>query len=144
MSVSLLVVAFAAIHPHDSLPPVEPARPRAILASYVSDADYPPSALRARQEGTVGFVLGVSPDGRVGDCTVSTTSGSAALDNATCSIMRRRARFTPARDRNGNPVPDVAAGSFEWSLPALRRSRRRMPARPGRCGSWSPSARRGR
>ena len=117
MSVSLLLVAFAAIHPPESLPPVEPARPRAALASYVSDADYPPSALHGRQEGTVAFVLGVGADGRVTSCTVSASSGSTALDNATCSIMRRRARFTPARDANGNVVADTFSSRFAWTLP---------------------------
>jgi protein TonB len=117
VSVSLLLVAFAAFHPHESLPPVEPARPRTALARYVSDADYPPSALHARQEGTVAFVLAVNPDGRVGGCTVSASSGSAALDNATCSIMRRRARFTPARDANGNVVADTFSSRFAWTLP---------------------------
>ena len=118
MSFSLLLVAFSAFHPHESLPPVEPARPRPVLARYVSDADYPASALHARQEGTVAFVLGVGPDGRVGNCTISASSGSAALDNATCSLMRRRARFTPARDANGNVVADTFSSRFAWTLPA--------------------------
>ena len=38
------------------------------------------------------------------DCSVTSSSGSSALDQATCRILRSRARFTPARDSSGNPT----------------------------------------
>lgn len=117
MSLALLV-ALAAFHPHGAPAPVaEPARARANLASYVSEADYPPSALRERAEGTTGFTLGVGPDGRVAACTITASSGHAALDVAACSLMRRRARFTPARDGAGNPVADTVASRLTWRAP---------------------------
>lgn len=109
------------------LPPpprvVEPARARANLASYVSASDYPPSALANGEQGVVRFRLLVGEDGRVRDCAITVSSGSAALDAATCSILRRRARFTPARDSNGNPASDSVESSLVWRLPA-------MPAAP--------------
>ena len=46
---------------------VEPAKARANLASYVSNDDYPASALRNEEQGTTGFRLDVGPDGRVSD-----------------------------------------------------------------------------
>jgi TonB family protein len=118
-----LFVALAALHPHGPPAPAqvaEPARARANVASYVSEADYPPSALRERAEGTTGFTLGVGPDGRVTQCVVTASSGHAALDNAACSIMRRRARFTPARDGAGNPVADTVASRLTWRAPEPR------------------------
>ena len=39
------------------------------------------------------------------------------LDTATCRIMRQRARFTPARDVNGNPASDEHLGEISWRLP---------------------------
>jgi protein TonB len=97
---------------------VEPARARANLASYVSDADYPASAIRAEQQGTTGFRLTVGTDGRVTGCDVTSSSGSPALDQATCRIMRSRARFTPARDDHGNPTTDSVSSRIRWVLPA--------------------------
>jgi len=94
----------------------QPARARANLASYVSDADYPSSAIRNEEQGTTGFRLTVGPDGRVTNCSVTRSSGSAALDNATCNIMRRRARFTPATDQYGNPTTDSHTASITWRL----------------------------
>jgi len=95
---------------------IEPARARANLSSYVSNDDYPPSALRANEEGTTGFRLTVGPDGRVTACTVTSSSGSSALDSTTCRLMRSRARFTPARDSSGQPTTDSASGRIRWQI----------------------------
>jgi protein TonB len=96
---------------------VQPARAKANLASYVSDADYPAAATRAEEEGTTGFRLDVGTDGRVTNCTVTSPSGSSSLDAATCRIMKSRARFTPAHDSSGNPTTDSTAGRIKWVLP---------------------------
>jgi periplasmic protein TonB len=96
---------------------LEPARARANLASYVSDEDYPAAAIRAEDQGTTRFRLGVGPDGRVTDCTVTGSSGSSALDAATCRLMKQRARFTPARDSSGNPTSDSVSSAIRWVLP---------------------------
>jgi periplasmic protein TonB len=95
---------------------VEPAHARANLGSYVTDDDYPPAALSAGQEGNTGFRLDVGPDGRVTNCTITSSSGSTALDSATCRIMRSRAKFTPARDSNGNATSDSVTASIRWQI----------------------------
>jgi protein TonB len=97
---------------------LEPARAKANLASYVSDADYPASAQRNEEQGTTRFRLAVGPDGRVADCTVTGSSGSSALDSTTCRLMRSRARFTPARDSAGNKTSDTVSSAIKWVLPA--------------------------
>jgi protein TonB len=97
---------------------VEPAHARANLSSYISDSDYPASAIRAEQQGTTGFRLSIGTDGRVTGCTITSSSGSPALDDAVCRIMRSRARFTPARDDHGNPTTDSTSSRIRWVLPA--------------------------
>lgn len=97
---------------------VQTAKARADLNSYFSTDDYPPSALRNEEEGTTSFRLSIGPDGRVTDCSVTSSSGSGSLDSATCTILKRRARYTPARDDNGNPTSDTASGRIKWQLPA--------------------------
>ena len=97
---------------------LEPARARANLASYVSDDDYPASALRSEEQGTTRFRLAVGPDGRVTECTVTGSSGSGALDSATCRLMKQRAKFEPARDSSGNKTTDTVASAIHWVLPA--------------------------
>ena len=92
-------------------------QPRRSAQDYLSADDYPASALAAREEGRVGFVLAVGPNGRVHGCIVTRSSGSAALDSTTCALMRRRARFTPAIDSNGQPGSAMLTQEVEWTLP---------------------------
>ncbi len=96
---------------------VGPVGPQAPLASLFSSADYPPSALRAREQGTVGFRVDVGEDGRIAACTVTASSGSAALDSTTCRLIIMRARFRPARDNRGRPTTDSYNGRITWRLP---------------------------
>ncbi len=96
---------------------VEPARAKANLASYVSDEDYPPNAVRNEEQGTTRFRLAVGPDGRVKACSVTSSSGSSALDSTTCKLMKQRARFTPARNNKDEPTSDTFASAIRWELP---------------------------
>ena len=78
---------------------------------------YPPSAQRAGAQGRVVARLTVGTDGRVSDCTVTTSSGNADLDSTTCRIARSRVRYTPAKDDNGNPMTSTATLPVKWVLP---------------------------
>ncbi len=96
---------------------VKPARAKANLASYVSDDDYPSTAIRNEEQGTTRFRLGVGPNGQVTECSVVGSSGSSALDSATCRLMKQRAKFTPARNSAGEPTSDSVTSSIRWVLP---------------------------
>ena len=93
------------------------AKARGNLPSLFSTDDYPQSALRNEESGTTAVRLTVGPDGRVSDCSVTASSGSTTLDSTTCSILRRRARFTPAKDQNGNPTTDTTTTRIRWEIP---------------------------
>ena len=94
-----------------------PAVAMANLASYFTDDDYPVEAIRAGQSGTTGFALLVDEQGRVADCMVVATSGQSGLDIQSCAILKRRARFTPAKDLAGKPAKDRVSGRIAWRLP---------------------------
>jgi len=94
-----------------------PARAKANLTSLFSDLDYPAAAVAAREQGEVAFALDIGANGRVTDCTVTRSSGSSALDDTTCRLIRSRARFTPALDATGATVSDHLAGKIIWRLP---------------------------
>lgn len=102
--------------------PVPPQRARANLNAYFSVDDYPAAALRGNHQGTVGFRLVIAPTGRVSDCGITASSGSVPLDQATCRILRSRARYTPARDAYGNPTSATDSGRVTWLLPGWPRS----------------------
>lgn len=113
----MLIAFLLAAAPAASPPLPEGARSRANLASYLSHDDYPADAIRNEEQGTVGFELDVSPEGRVTACRVTSSSGSKSLDATTCRIMTERPRFVPARDSKGRAVADVASASIRWVLP---------------------------
>ncbi len=96
---------------------VESARAQGSLTGLFSDEDYPASASAAGAEGTAQAELTIGPDGRVQSCSLTRSTGNNALDAATCSILRRRAKFTPAKDSNGNPTTDTyQSPPISWRL----------------------------
>jgi protein TonB len=97
---------------------IPPQRARANLNSYFSSDDYPAAALRGNDQGTVSFSLTIGTNGRVTACSVTSSSGSSALDSATCRILQSRARYTPARDSSGNPTSGRDSGRVTWRLPS--------------------------
>lgn len=108
---------FAAPRTSSPAAPPASAQPRANLSSLVSTEDYPVAALRAGEQGTVQVKLAVGTNGRVTNCMVTSTSGSSALDSATCRLLTSRARFTPARDSAGSPVAAEVIHRQSWRLP---------------------------
>jgi protein TonB len=94
------------------------AAPRGNPQSWVTDDDYPAAALRSGDHGTTGVRLAVGADGRVTDCEVTSSSGSSSLDSTACSLLRRRARFSPATDGTGAAVSGSWSSRFTWKLPA--------------------------
>jgi periplasmic protein TonB len=83
-----------------------------------SNDDYPASALAAGASGTAVARLSIGPDGRVTGCDLVQSTGNSSLDSTTCSILRRRVKFTPARDSNGSPTSDTyTTPPIKWVLP---------------------------
>jgi len=72
--------------------------------------------MRNEDQGTVSVSLNIGTDGRVTGCSVTGSSGSRSLDNATCRILRSRARFTPAKLSNGQPTTDTFHQRITWRL----------------------------
>ena len=107
-------------------PPAPPPPPRKVqsaqsakgdLRTLFSADDYPASAQASGAEGTSQASITIGPDGRVASCNIIRSSGNSALDSATCNIIRRRAKFVPARDSNGNATTDtITTPPITWRL----------------------------
>lgn len=83
-------------------------------AAIITSGDYPRGV---RAEGTTRFELVVGADGRAQSCAVTLSSGTQALDTATCEAFVKRARFTPAKDAAGRAVASRYRGSVTWKEP---------------------------
>jgi periplasmic protein TonB len=67
--------------------------------------------------GSVRFALTVTPQGRVKSCEIMESSGNSRIDENTCKLLTRRARFTPARDKQGKPVEGRWESRMHWKVP---------------------------
>ena len=120
-----LVAPAPSIQPVVTRPPMPPellatrTAPRGDPKLWVSSIDdYPATTLRLEAEGKVDVRLVVDATGRVIACAIEKSSGSEILDRTTCTLLKRRARFTPAIDRNEQPATDIWRYTYMWTLPA--------------------------
>ena len=88
-----------------------------IAGAGLIDDDYPAEAFRAGQQGVVGVVLTVDAKGRVTNCSVASSSGSASLDAGACRILSRIMKFRPALDAEGKKTASTFATKWTWKLP---------------------------
>lgn len=79
--------------------------------------DYPSSALRNEEQGVVVAQWTIGADGIVRDCRITLSSGYSSLDHATCQSILKRARYTPAIDKDGKPIASINAARFVWAIP---------------------------
>jgi len=125
---SIMVAALLA--QGQALPAAEPRQPQSppldgadaqeisgeMLKTYFTSTDYPAEALKLKQQGRVRFEVVTSVEGRVKSCRIVESSGFASLDAQTCRVIQERMRFTPARDRKGQPAEDLLRGTLTWRL----------------------------
>ncbi|MEH3047762.1 energy transducer TonB [Sphingomonas adhaesiva] len=113
------VVAPPAPPPAPPAPPVvsKAAGAKGNPADWITQDDYPPSSIRAEEEGTTAITWTINTQGRVENCRVTSSSGSSALDQAACRALQRRARYSPAVDAAGNPIATTQSRRVVWKLP---------------------------
>lgn len=93
------------------------AKPRNDPGAWLSDRDYRSSWARRDLTGVAKFRLDISAQGKVSGCRIIGSTGHAELDEATCALVGKRARFEPARGTSGEPVAGNYTGSVMWQLP---------------------------
>ena len=109
--------------PAPPAPPPPPSMARAASPDGLNrwaariQGDYPSSALRREEQGTVSMRITVGTNGRVEACAVTGSSGSSALDDAACRGMQRYARYNPALNAAGDPISSTTSQSIRYVLP---------------------------
>jgi protein TonB len=113
-----------------------------VLLSYdqgrYSDAAAMSEASRLMNNGTITMAVTVDTKGAVGDCIVTTTSGSRMLDERACLLVRSYA-YRPAQDNAGKTHGALVTEVLEWArdgkfsqpsdakLEAIRKAEGAMP-----------------
>ena len=84
------------------------------IAGEITSRDYPRDLREAGVGGRVQFTFTVEPNGRVGRCTVTRSSGVRELDILTCRLVQERFVYRPSTDRYGRPIEDEVDGEHDW------------------------------
>lgn len=92
-------------------------RPKNNPGRWVTNDDYARRWIMEEMAGTAKFALSIDASGRVTGCTITRSTGHAALDSATCDLVAKRARFDAARDGSGKPVAGSYTGTITWKIP---------------------------
>jgi Gram-negative bacterial TonB protein C-terminal len=116
LTVLIAVAAYAAkSHGQDEMAPPPP--PPTQKFGSITEDDYPPSAIRVGEFGTVNVTYTVGRDGRVSICKATSLPELPALQDHSCRIIMRRFRYYPATDERGELISSVVTRRIKWVLP---------------------------
>ena len=82
---------------------------------FTSD-DYPRRMAWGGYEGVVNFRLLIDPTGKPTSCHIQTSTRPKEFDDAVCNAIMKRARFEPALDAQGKPVPSFYRQTVSFRL----------------------------
>lgn len=88
------------------------------VAGELRTRDFPSSGVGERDGRFIVVRYVVGTDGRVKNCRVVQSSGSAEADAITCKLIEQRFRYRPAEDAAGTPVQDETGWKQWWWRPA--------------------------
>lgn len=84
--------------------------------NWITNDDYPAGSLIAGESGVVGVRLSIGTDGNLTECKIVTSSKFPTLDQQTCALIRKRARYAPAQMADGAKVASVSFLRFRWQI----------------------------
>lgn len=78
---------------------------------------YPPRAKAAGEQGDVTFRAEYDKKGSILSCEVTKSSGFKRLDDETCELIVKHARFKPELLYDGKRKDGIQLGLVEWRIP---------------------------
>lgn len=90
--------------------------PKVDYAKLFMSQDYPSKLVERGIQGSVGALLTIESDGAVSACRAIESSRTIELDELTCAIFVKRARYAPALDKSGKAVAALSYYRVNWML----------------------------
>lgn len=84
---------------------------------WLTSADYPKSAILHGQQGVVQFRLNIDEMGNPSGCHIQQSTRPPEFDEVVCRTLSKRARFSPALDKSGAPMPAVFLSAVIFQIP---------------------------
>jgi len=86
----------------------------------LNDSDYPDKSIMDGHNGLVQFRLDIDAAGAVAGCYVLHRTNPDDFADLTCRLIRQRAKFSPALDRDGKPVKSFFISKVRFVIPERR------------------------
>jgi TonB family protein len=83
---------------------------------WITDADYPLEALKKGNIGVTAMLWAIGVDGRAHDCRIVQSSRSPVLDATACNAILKRAKYSPALDKDGKPMITWSTRRVNWVM----------------------------
>lgn len=90
--------------------------PKVDYGKLFTSRDYPSKLIDRGIQGSVGALLTIGADGAVSACRAIESSRTIELDEVTCAIFLKRARYQPATDKSGKAVPALSYYRVNWMI----------------------------
>lgn len=85
-------------------------------ASWMTTYDYPSDLAERGVRGIVNFRLMIDAEGGVTACHIQQSTRPAEFDEAACKGLMRRAKFKPALDADGQPMPSFYRNTVHFMM----------------------------
>ena len=85
-------------------------------ASWYKADDYPIQYIQAGRSFDVSLRATVRADGSLQGCAIEKSSGEKDFDKYNCALLLSRAKFSPAKDRDGRPVLGIYRSRVTWMI----------------------------
>jgi TonB family protein len=95
-------------------------------ANWYKPDDYPIQYIEAGRSFDISLRLTVKSDGSLQGCAIEKSSGEKAFDKYNCALLLSRAKFSPAKDKDGRPTLGIYRTRVTW-----RTDDRKPQAGPG-------------
>ena len=91
-------------------------KPRTKPRNWLRSRDYPESMIRAGHQGLVTVRMIVDANGNPTTCRVQRSTHPKEFDDVVCASVMKNARFEPALDAQGKPVPSYYVVTVRFEL----------------------------
>ena len=79
-------------------------------------SEYPPSMIAGGYQGVVNFRMIIDAEGKATACHIQKSTRPQEFDDLVCKSAMKRARFEPALDGGGKPVPSYWHGTVRFVI----------------------------
>jgi hypothetical protein len=110
------LVKFWGLDPKQQATLTQRPKPLASPATWIKSADYPAAMLTGGKQALVSFRLSVDARGIPTACEIQRSYNDKKFDDVTCTLLVRRARFSPALDAAGQAIASYYLSTVRWVM----------------------------